>query len=142
MEWAIAPNGFAFCVPAPHGLPPRYLVMTRASVRSAAEATAAVGKLVSAGLFSSRRRGQISHTLFIRYADIAAQRPAANARLTGNHAPAQTTAQAEILALDWWSTPEGLQEHFGDPAPTVLKQAVGGPIETTVWQQQAGFTEW
>ena len=50
---------------------------------------------------------------------------------------------AATLDLDWWSTPEGLQEHFGDPAtPTVLEQAVGGPIETTVWQQQAGFTEW
>jgi hypothetical protein len=54
------------------------------------------------------------------------------------------SSRPEILALDWWSTHEGLQEHYGDPAmPTVLNQdVVGGPIETTLWQQRAGFTEW
>lgn len=142
-EWAFAPDGFTFWVPAPHDLPPRYLATVRAPVRSAEETVAALGKIVSAGILTARRRGQISHALFVRRADVATRRPAANTRRDGGHAVAQPSAPVEILALDWWSTLEGLHEHYGD-ATTVdaLQQAVAGPVETTVWQQEAGFTEW
>lgn len=142
-EWAFARNGFTFCVPAPYGLPAGYLAMMRAPVCSGDETGAALGKVVSAALSTARRRGQISHTLFVRDADLATRRSSANARRAGGQAVAEFAAPVEILALDWWSTLDGLQEHYGDPTTMdALQQSLDGPVETTVWQQGAGFTEW
>src|ERR1700758_2123390 len=47
-EWAVAPNGFGFSVPARHGAPPRFVAITRAAIRSTDEAVPAMGKLISA----------------------------------------------------------------------------------------------
>jgi hypothetical protein len=80
-EWAFAPNGFGFSVPARHGVPPRFVAITRAAIRSTDEAVPALGKFISAALPAARRRGQISHGLFIRDAGVANRRPAANTRL-------------------------------------------------------------
>lgn len=142
-EWAVAPNGFSFSVPARHGAPPRFVAITRVAIRAADEAISALGKLVSAELAGARRRGQISHALFIRDADIASQRPAANTRRVQGKTLAQSRAPTEVLAFDWWSTIEGLGEHYRDA--TVMGALPGahiGPPETTVWQQVAGFSEW
>jgi hypothetical protein len=138
-EWAVAPNGFGFSVPARHGAPPRFIAITRAAIRSADEAIPALGKLVSA----EQRRGQISHALFIRDADIASRRPAANTRRAHRTTLAPSGAQVEVLALDWWSTVDGLAEHYRDARVMGgLPDALIGPPETTVWQQEAGFSEW
>jgi hypothetical protein len=75
-EWAVAPNGFGFSVPARYGAPARFVAITRAAVRSIDEAVPAMGRVISAGLPAARRRGQISHKLFIRDAGIANQRSA------------------------------------------------------------------
>jgi hypothetical protein len=49
--------------------------------------------------------------------------------------------QAEVLALGWWSTVDGLAEHYRDSAGLGgLPDALIGPPETTVWQQEAGFS--
>jgi hypothetical protein len=79
-EWTPAPAAFTFQVPAPAGTPARFLRMLRAPVRSAEEATAVPGKLVWANLGAARRRGQLSHSLFVRPAGVIAARPASNAR--------------------------------------------------------------
>jgi hypothetical protein len=142
-EWAVAPDGFGFSVPARHGAPPRFVAITRAAIRSADEAVPAMGKLISAGLPAARRRGQISHGLFIRDAGIANRRPAANTRRAHGNTLAQSAAQAEVLALDGWSTVDGLAEHYRDATVTGgLPDALIGPAETAVWQQEAGFSEW
>ncbi|WP_328399536.1 hypothetical protein [Nocardia sp. NBC_00403] len=142
-EWDCAPAGFGFNLPVPFGMAPQFIGMMRAPVRSADETIAAVGKLVSAGLSTARRRGQISHALFIRHADRATQRPAANIRRIRGETYAQPAPATEILALDWWSTLDGLQEHYNDAAVIgSLNDAVAGPPETVVWQQEAGFSEW
>ena len=65
-EWTPAPAAFTFQVPAPAGTPARFVRMLRAPVRSAEEATAALGKLLWADLGAARRRGQLSHSLFVR----------------------------------------------------------------------------
>jgi hypothetical protein len=52
----------------------------RAPVRSADDAIAVLGKIVLAGLSAARRRGQLSHALFVRPANVVAGRPASNAR--------------------------------------------------------------
>jgi hypothetical protein len=142
-EWAVAPNGFGFSVPARHGAPARFVAITRAAIRSTDEAVFAMGKLISAGLPAARRRGQISHGLFIRDAGIASRRPAANARRAHGNTLARSGAQAEVLALDRWSTGDGLTEHYRDATLTGgLPDALIGPAETAVWQQEAGFSEW
>jgi hypothetical protein len=142
-EWAVAPNGFGFSVPARYGAPPGFVAITRAAIRSTDEAVPAIGKLISAGLPAARRRGQVSHGLFIRDAGIANRRPAANTRRAHGNTLAQSHAQAEVLTLDWWSTVDGLAEHYRDATLMGgLPDALVGPAETAVWQQEGGFSEW
>jgi hypothetical protein len=142
-EWAVAPNGFGFSLPACHDAPPRFIAITRAAIRSADEAISTLGKLISAELAGARRRGQISHALFIRDADIASRRPAANTCRTDGTTLARSGAPTEVLALDWWSTVDGLAEHYRDAMVTGgLPGALIGRPEMTVWQQEAGFSEW
>jgi hypothetical protein len=142
-EWAVAPDGFGFCAPAPHALPPRFLAMTRAAIGSAEEDCAAVAKLISARIPAARLRGRISHALFIRQADIAGLRPAANAHRAHGKAPGTADAPVEILALDWWSSLNGLIEHYNETAANyALQDVLAGPRETTMWQQQSDFSEW
>jgi len=67
-EWTPAPAAFTFQVLAPAGAPARFIGMMRAPVRSADDAIVVVGKLVSMNLGAARRRGQLSHALFMRLA--------------------------------------------------------------------------
>jgi hypothetical protein len=49
----------------------------------------------------------------------------------------------ELLALDWCSTVDGLAEHYRDSAALGgLPDALIGPPEAAVWQQETGFSEW
>ena len=142
-EWAVAPNGFGFSLPARNGAPPRFIAITRAGIRSADDAISALGKLISAELARARRRGQIAHALFIRDGDIASRRPAANRHRAHGTGLAPSGAPTEVLALDWWSTVDGLAENYRDSVVFGgLPDVLIGPPETAVWQQEAGFSEW
>jgi hypothetical protein len=142
-EWTPAPAAFTFQVPAPAGAPARFIGMMRAPVRSADDAIAVVGKLVSMNLGAARRRGQLSHALFMRLADVVTARPASNARRDGGESAAAPTEPVEILAVDSWSTLEGLKEHYGDAmAMSGLDHALAGPPAASVWEQVSGFSEW
>jgi hypothetical protein len=142
-EWACAPDGFSFYVPAPHSAPPRYLGVIRASVQSADAASASIGSLVAEGLGTARRRGQLSHTLFIRNADTVAQRPAANTRREHQETLPQLGGPVEVLALQWWSTLDGLVEHYRDEAAVgEFQHALNGPADVAAWQQAPSFSEW
>jgi hypothetical protein len=136
------PGAFTFGVPTPAGTTARFLAMMRAPVRSADDAAAVLSKLAWAGLSAARRRGQVSHGLFVRPANVVAARPASNAR----HAPGESpgpAGPAEILAIDSWLTLEGLMEHYSDQAATSgLDQALAEPPEASVWTQASGFAEW
>jgi hypothetical protein len=142
-EWTPAPAAFTFQVPAPAGTPARFVRMLRAPVRSAEEATAVLGKLVWANLGAARRRGQLSHGLFVRPAGVIAARPASNARRSaGENLPAPTEP-VEVLTIEFWATLEGLNEHHGDPTATSgLEDALAGPPAASVWKQASGFAEW
>jgi hypothetical protein len=137
-----APAAFTFQVPATAGTPARFLRLLRAPVRSAEEATAALGKLVWANLGAARRRGQLSHSLFVRPAGVIAARPASNARRSaGENLPAPTEP-VEILTVEFWATLEGLNEHHGNTTVTSgLEDALAGPA-AAVWEQVSGFSEW
>ncbi len=142
-EWMPAPAAFTFQVPATAGAPARFVGMMRAPVRSAEDATAVLAKLVSTNLRAARRRGQLSHSLFVRLASVVAARPASNAQRNGGESVAAPTEPVEILAIEFWSTLEGLQEHYSDAtAMNGLEYALAGPLAMSVWEQVSGFSEW
>jgi hypothetical protein len=142
-EWMPAPGAFTFQVLAPAGTPARFLAMMRAPVRSTDDATAVLGKLIWGNLSAARSRGQVSHGLFIRPANVEAARPASNARHRPGESPAGPADPAGILAVDTWLTLDGLMEHYGDEAAmSGLDQALAGPPAASVWTQASGFAEW
>ena len=141
-EWMPAPAAFTFQVPARAGTPARFVGMMRAPVRSAEDATAVLAKLVWTNLRASRRRGQLSHNLFVRQAFVVAARPASNARRSGGESVAAPTEPVEILTVDFWSTLEGLKEHYSDATVTRgFDEVLAGPA-VSVWEQVSGFSEW
>jgi hypothetical protein len=142
-EWTPAPAAFTFQVPASAGTPVRFVRILRAPVRSAEEATAVLEKLVWANLGAARRRGQLSHSLFVRPAGVIAARPASNARRSaGENLPAPTEP-VEMLTIEFWATLEGLNEHHGDATATSgLDDVLAGPPAASVWEQVSGFAEW
>jgi hypothetical protein len=117
--------------------------MLRAPVRSAEEATAALEKLVWANLGPARRRGQLSHSLFVRPAGLMVAWPASNARRSaGENLPAPTEP-VEILTIEFWATLDGLNEHHGHATATSgIDDALAGPPAASVWEQVSGFAEW
>ena len=147
-EWMPARDAFTFHVPATAGTPARFVGMMRAPVRSAEDATTALGKLVSTNLGTARRCGQLSHSLFVRRADVMAARPASNERRSGGESVVAPTKLVEILAVDFWSTFEGMKEHYGNltagaaTAMSGLDDALAGPLAVSVWEPVRGFSEW
>jgi hypothetical protein len=142
-EWMPAPAAFSFQVPATAGTPARFVAMLRAPVRSAEGATAVLAQLVSTNLGAARRRGQLSHRLFVRLASVVATRPASNARRTAGESVAAPREPVEILAVDFWSTLDGLKQHYSE-ATTMsgLGNALAGPLAVSVWEQVSAFSEW
>lgn len=142
-EWMPAPAAFTFQVPANADTPARFVGITRAPVRSVEDVTAKLSRLVSTNLRTSRRRGHLSHGLFVRLASVVAARPASNARRNGGGSAVASTEPAEILAVGFWSTFEGLKDHYGDAAAmSGLDDALAGPLAVSVWEQVNGFSEW
>ena len=142
-EWMPAPAAFTFQVPAPAGAPARFIGMMRAPVRSADDAIFVLGKLVSMNLGAARRLGQLSHALFMRLAEVVSARPASNTRRDGGKSAAAPSEPVEIIAVDSWSTLEGLKEHYGEAtARSGLDDVLAGPPAASVWEQVSGFSEW
>jgi len=142
-EWMPAPAAFTFQVPAKAGTPTRFVGITRAPVRSVEDVTAKLSRLVSTNLRASRRRGHLSHGLFVRLASVVAARPASNARRNRGGSVVASTGPAEILAVDFWSAFEGLKDHYGDATRmSALDDALTGPLAVSVWEQVNGFSEW
>ncbi len=142
-EWIPVPAAFTFQVPARADTPAPFIAMLRAPVREASDATSVLAKLVWKNLGASRRHGQLSHHLFVREALVVAARPASNAHRNGGESIAAPTEPVEILAVDFWSTLEGLKEHYGDAmAMNGLDDALAGPLTVSVWEPVSGFSEW
>jgi hypothetical protein len=139
-EWRPAPGAVSLQFPAAAGAPARFVVLVRAPVHSAGAAVAALDKAVVAGLGAARRRGQLSHQVFVHDPASVGARPASNARHGSGPAAAPPV---EVLAMSTWPTLDGLLEHHHDPAVTAgLEQAAAGPVAVSVWEQAGGFVEW
>ena len=142
-EWMKAADAFTFHVPATAGPSTRFVGMLRAPVREASEVIAALGKLVSTNLGASRRRGQISHDLFVRHAAVMEARPASNGHRSAGESAAAPTEPVEILAIDVWFTRDGLKEHYSDTTfAHGLDEVLARPGALSVWEPVSGFSEW
>jgi hypothetical protein len=126
-----------------------FIGMMRAPVHSVDDAASMLGKLVSANLGLARRRGQLSHELFVRTAETAHSRPASNSHHNANQTDLEISAAAgaaqpiDVLAIDSWATHGGLAEHYSDAtAMAGITDTMTGPMATSVWTQPGGFAEW
>jgi hypothetical protein len=122
--WMPARGAFGFNLPAPTGKPDRYLGIVRGLVTSPEQAISAFRSSISPHIADARRRGQLSHELFFRLP-----------------MPGESLA-AELLGIDVWFDPEGMQEHYGKL--TGYEAAFSGRPDTSVWREPAGggFSEW
>ena len=142
-EWRPARDAFTFHVPAAVGTTARFVGMMRASVRAASDAVMVLSERIWANLGASRRHGHLSHQLFLRQAADVSTRPASNARRSGGENIAEPPEPGEILAVDFWSTLEGLKEYSSaSRATNRLDEVLTGPLTVTIWQQARGFIEW
>ena len=52
-------------------------------------------------------------------------------------------APVQVLALQWWSTLDGMVAHYRDDAAVNgFQQALNGPVDVAAWQQAPSFSEW
>jgi hypothetical protein len=122
--WTAARAAFSFHLPPPMARPDRYLGLIRGVVDSTDTAIEAFRAALAPKLGDARRRGQISHELFVRVP-----------------MPGQP-AQSEIIGIDHWCDASGMEEHYSG-VQTVYEAFVGKP-QTSVWQQAYGgvWSEW
>jgi hypothetical protein len=117
--------------------------MMRAPVRAASDAVTALSERTWANLRASRRRGHLSHQLFLREAFVVEARPASNARRSGGEDTALPVEPVEVLAVDFWPTLEGLTEHYHALVSTNgFDEVLAGSLTVSVWEQARGFVEW
>jgi hypothetical protein len=124
--WMPARGAFTWNLPAARGRDARFVGMLRAPISSpekAIELFAAVDKKVQR---DARRRGQLSHDLYIKLN------------------PPGVDAPLELLGVDIWSDGQGMVEHYSDRTHMPeLAVAFSGPPATSVWEEPAGvWSEW
>jgi len=122
--WMPARGAFGFDLPAPASRSERYVGIVRGAVERPEDAID-VFRGVLAGLLSdARRRGQLSHQLFVKV-----PLPGAPAGL-------------EVLGVDLWCDPAGMKEHYASLEG--YQKAFRGAPQTSVWQAASGgvWSEW
>ncbi len=124
--WMPARGAFAYHLPAPQAHTERYVGMIRAAVKSPEAAVEIFAGVDTKAQRDARRRGLISHEVFIKL-----QAP-------GDSSP------VELLGLDLWHDFAGMTEHYTDQTHmSGLGGAFAGPPTATVWEQAAGlWSEW
>lgn len=122
--WMPARGAFGFELPAPASKRERYVGMVRGAVASPEQAIEVFRSVLSPKLSDARRRGQISHQLFVK--------------LPMPGAP----ATVEVLGVDLWFDAAGMQEHYGELRG--YDKAFSAAPTTSVWQQPSGgvWSEW
>jgi hypothetical protein len=100
--------------------------MVRAPIASPERAIEIFADVDTRAQRDARRRGIISHELFIKL------------NPPGDH------SALELLGLDVWSDFEGLSEHYADQQHmSALRAAFAGAPAASVWEQAAGdWSEW
>jgi hypothetical protein len=114
-----ARGAFTYRVPPKSGKAPRYVALLRAPVKSPDTTIAAFAKTQSSAVQQGRRRGQLSHDLYVA--------------LNG----------AEVLGVDTWSDLDGLIEHYSDTSKMKdIIDTLSGAPNASIWEASTGFNEW
>lgn len=124
--WMPARGSFSYCLPAPNGKSERYLGMLRATVKSPEQAVEIFAEVDAKAQRDARRRGLLSHELFIKLS------------------PPGDSSPPELLGIDLWCDVAGMTAHYTDQTHmTGLGAAFAGPPQATVWDQADGrWSEW
>jgi hypothetical protein len=124
--WMPAEGSYSYSLPAPRAKTDRYVGMVRGPITSAAASIDVFRAADIAGQQDARRRGLLSHQLFVKM-----------------NAPGDSSP-LEVLGVDLWNDLAGMNEHYGDAkhmAP--LANAFTGRPDTSRWEQAAGqWSEW
>jgi hypothetical protein len=114
-----ARGAFTYRVPPKSGKTLRYLALFRAPVKSPDTTIAAFAKAQSSAIQAGRRRGQLSHDLYVA--------------LSG----------AEVLGVDTWSDLDGMIEHYSDTSKMKdIIETLSGAPNASIWEATTGFNEW
>lgn len=124
--WMPAEGSFSFHLPAPAGKTGRYVGIVRGKITAPAQAIEAFHAAGTRALPDDRKRGQLSHAIYIKLS------------------PPGDAAPPELLGVDVWASLPGLQEHYGDSTHMApLGAAFAGRPQTSVWEQPKNpWSEW
>jgi hypothetical protein len=124
--WMPAAGSFSYHLQAPRSKPGRFVGMIRGPIESPDRAIATFRDVDINAQRDARRRGLISHEIFIK--------------LT----PPGSSGPLELLGLDVWCDRDGMTEHYNDPTHMkALGGAFSGPPTPTAWEAAAGdWSEW
>ncbi len=124
--WMAARGSFSYQLPAPKAKRERHVGMIRGAIHSPEQAIEIFAGVDSKTQRDARRRGLLSHELFIKLA-----------------APGDTSP-VELLGLDVWCDSVGMTEHYNDNTHMgALGAAFFRPPQASVWVEAAGdWSEW
>jgi hypothetical protein len=124
--WMPARGSSSYHLHAPKAHSERYVGMIRGAVKSPEHALGVFSTVDTKAQRDARRRGMVSHELFVKLI-----------------APGESSP-VELLGLDLWCDSAGMTEHYGDPTHmSGLGDAFTGRPATSVWEQPAGqWSEW
>jgi hypothetical protein len=124
--WISARGSSSYHHQAPKARPERYLGMIRGAVSSPEHAIGVFAAVETKAQRDARRRGLISHEVFVKLSAQAESSP------------------PELLGLDLWSDFAGMAEHYADPTHmSGLGDAFAVQPQASVWEQANGhWSEW
>ena len=119
-----ARGAFGFDLPAPASKTGRFVGLVRGAVETPEHAIEVFRRVLEPKLSDARRRGQLSHQLFMKL-----PMPGAS-------------PSVEVLGVDLWFDATGMREHYGDLKG--YEKAFSAAPATSVWQQPSGgvWSEW
>jgi hypothetical protein len=122
--WMPAHGAFGFDLPAPASRPDRTVGIVRGPVASPEQATQVFRSVLAEKIADARRRGQLSHQLFVKLP------------MPGD------AAGPEVLGVDLWCDAEGMRKHYGELKG--YEKAFAGAPQTSVWMQASAgvWSEW
>lgn len=123
--WMPARGSFSFKFQAPSSRHDRYVGMIRAKITSPETAIEAFRTTISHTVRDARKRGQMSHEIFIRM------------NPPGDDSP------VELLGIDVWYDAKGMAEHYAGSHMSGLAPAFAGAPDASIWEQAPGnWSEW
>jgi quinol monooxygenase YgiN len=119
--WAPAAGAFTYQLPAPRTRRDRFVGIIRGPIAGAEKAVETIRDADAAAQRDARRRGILSHEVFIKLGE-----------------------PAELLAMDVWTDLAGMAEHYADASHmTPIRSVFTGPPQPSVWEPAAGeWSEW